>query len=171
MHWQMYQTASTDAGTCAAPCLAASCGNLQPSYSVTNTRIPGNMRRTIHQNQWDLVRGVVAPNWMTSVPLHPGPMRWIRVRMRSIVARQSMLSRRQQALRRQRKGGPENGTENRPEIGPAGQFHRQCVEPLRCPDCGVYRRPFFYLRKSRRPFHSRGNQCSAAFGLYSSITQ
>ena len=54
-----------------------------------------------------------------------------------------MLSTRQQALRKQRKGGPENGTENRPEIGPAGQFHRQCVEPLRCPDCGVYRRAFF----------------------------
>ena len=54
-----------------------------------------------------------------------------------------MLSTRQQALRKQRKGGPENGTENRPEIGTAGQFHRQCVEPLWCPDCGVYRRAFF----------------------------
>ena len=83
---------------------------------------------------------------MTSVPLHPRPMRWIRVRMRSIVARQSMLSRPPQALRKQRKGGPENGTENRPEIGPAGQFHRQCVEPLRCPDCGVYRRFFAFGR-------------------------
>ena len=69
-------------------------------------------------------------------------MRWIRVRMRSIVARQSMLSTRQQALRKQRKGGPENGTENRPEIGTAGQFHRQCVEPFRCTDYGVYRRFF-----------------------------
>ena len=72
-------------------------------------------------------------------------MRWIRVRMRSIVARQSMLSTRQQASRKQRKGGPENETENRPEIGPAGQFHRQCVEPFWCPFLGVDRRSIFFL--------------------------
>ena len=54
-----------------------------------------------------------------------------------------MLSSIRHALRKQRKGGPENGTETRPEIGPAGQFHRQCVEPLGCPDCGVYRRFIF----------------------------
>ena len=50
-------------------------------------------------------------------------------KMHPTLATPSMLNRHQQAACRQRKGGPEIGTENRPRICPAERFHRQNPKP------------------------------------------